>query len=501
MAKISHKTPAKLERTVTHEGAPAVVPPLQAQLLLTAASTYLGEDTFYETAEAREARLVDLVRQVMKVDPSMVARTALELRHVYRVRTVSVLVACEYLRNGGPDARAVIRDVIARPDECAEVISYWHTRYGRSLPWALRKGVGDAATRVYTERNVLKYDSRNALVAPADVIELTHPKPQAPWQSALFKYLLDERHHGDGMDMGDAVAHLPMIYASTQLSVTPMESRRLALAAYGPQMLADAGYTWERLAGWLPGGMDAEAWEAVIPSMGVMALIRNLRNFDKAGISEPAVERVIDKITDADEVSRSRIFPYRVWAAYRNAPSDNWSRALGKTLDLTMGNVPDFSRSLFLIDFSGSMDAPLSKRATIRRWEVALLMALAAAKHSKDVTIGAFAGHYAELLTDPGSSVLRQVNKAGGLIGSLGWTTHGHTAMAHLFDPAKHDRVVMFTDDQMHDSAVQVNHVPLIITFNLAGYRPASGWGKRRLHVGGFSEATFQIAASLDRGL
>ena len=27
--------------------------------------------------------------------------------------------------------------------------------------------------------------------------------------------------------------------------------------------LEDAGVTWEWLAGWLPGGMDAEAWEAM----------------------------------------------------------------------------------------------------------------------------------------------------------------------------------------------------------------------------------------------
>jgi hypothetical protein len=40
------------------------------------------------------------------------------------------------------------------------------------------------------------------------------------------------------------------------------------LRARGPRALADAGVSWERLSGWLLGGMDAEAWESVIPSMG-----------------------------------------------------------------------------------------------------------------------------------------------------------------------------------------------------------------------------------------
>ena len=103
----------------------------------------------------------------------------------------------------------------------------------------------------------------------------------------------------------------------------------LVLRDQGPVVLAEAGFSWERLSGWLPGGMDAEAWEAVIPSMGVMALVRNLRNFDQAGISEPAIEAVIAKITDADEVAKARLFPYQVWSAYKHAPSDNWKRALG----------------------------------------------------------------------------------------------------------------------------------------------------------------------------
>jgi hypothetical protein len=65
--------------------------------------------------------------------------------------------------------------------------------------------------------------------------------------------------------------------------------------------------------------MDAEAWEMTVPSMGVMALVRNLRNLDQAGISDAAVDAVIAKVTDAAEVARARLFPYQVWAACRPA--------------------------------------------------------------------------------------------------------------------------------------------------------------------------------------
>src|SRR5204863_6501768 len=133
------------------------------------------------------------------------------------------------------------------------------------------------------------------------------------------RYLLDRRHHDDAV--ADA-AVLPVLAAAAALEAVPVDERRSVLRGNGSAALAEAGFSWERLSGWLPGGMDAEAWEAVIPSMGVMALVRNLSNFDQAGISETAIEAVIAKMTDSDEVAKARLFPYQAWAAYQNAPCD-----------------------------------------------------------------------------------------------------------------------------------------------------------------------------------
>ena len=81
-------------------------------------------------------------------------------------------------------------------------------------------------------------------------------------------------------------------------------------------------------------------------------------------------------------------------------------------------------------------------------------------------------------------------------VGSVGHATFGHTAIARWFDPKRHQRVVIFTDDQQHDSGhVRLDHVPLIYTFNLAGYRPSAlPAGERgRYTLGGFTDATFTV--------
>ena len=71
------------------------------------------------------------------------------------------------------------------------------------------------------------------------------------------------------------------------------------------------------------------------------------------------------------------------------------------------------------------------------------------------------------------------------------------------FDRTRHRRVVLFTDDQQHDSgSVNLDHVPLIYTFNLAGYRPSAlPAGQRgRYTLGGFTDATFEAMKVLEGG-
>ena len=182
--------------------------------------------------------------------------------------------------------------------------------------------------------------------------------------------------------------------------------------------------------------MDAEAWEAVIPSMGAMALVRNLRNFDEAGIGEAAVDAVIAKVTDATEVAKARLFPYQVWAAYKHAPSDNWKRALGRTLDLTVANIPQLDGTLVVIDTSGSMQAPVSNRSRLQRVEVAAVMAMATAKRARDVDVVIYGQGNAPVRGPRGESVLSGVDRVVRSVGSVGHATYGHTAIARWFDAA-----------------------------------------------------------------
>ena len=497
------------ELTHTFEGGDAFARDTQSDLFTLAATNMVGEDTFYERASTRDARFVELVHSVTASNPAFIAGTdpdngtvglAQYLRQTMLLRSASIVMAAEYVAAGGPCGRSVVARTLQRADEPAELLGYWHTRHGRNVPMPIKRGIADAARRLYNERAALRYDGLSRQIRMADVIELTHPSPRDDRQSALFKFLLDRRHRDDAR--ADANA-LPMLAAAAELDAIPMEARRAVLRDRGPATLAEAGFSWERLSGWLPGGMDAQAWDAIIPSMGVMALVRNLRNFDETGIADATIDAVIAKITDSDEVARARLFPYQVWAAYKNAPSDNWKRALGRTLELTITNIPALDGTLVVIDTSSSMQATVSGRSTMSRVEVAAVMAMATAKRAANVDVVIYGQTNALVRKLDGMSVLGGVDKVVKSVGSVGHATFGHTAIARWFDPKRHRRAVIFTDDQQHDSGhVRLDHVPLIYTFNLAGYRasalPSGAHG--RYTIGGFTDATFTVMKVIEDG-
>jgi hypothetical protein len=497
------------ERTRTYEGGQAFVRDVESELFLLAATNMVGEDTFYERAAQRDARFRELLQAVTASNPSFIAGAdpdagkvglAQYLREALLMRSAAVVMAAEYVAAGGERGRSVVARALQRPDEPAELLGYWLHAHGRNVPMSIKRGIADAVRRLYTERAALRYDGLSRQIRMADVIELTHPSPRDDRQSALFRYLLDRRHHDDAT--ADP-AVLPVLAAAAALDAVPTDERRTVVRERGSAFLAEAGFSWERLSGWLPGGMDAEAWEAVIPSMGVMALVRNLRNFDQAGISEPAIDLVIAKITDADEVAKARLFPYPVWAAYKYAPSDNWKRALGRTLDLTVANIPALDGTLVVIDTSGSMQTQMSGRSTMTRVEVAAVMAMATAKRAAGVDVVIFGEKNALVQGLAGASVLAGVDKVVRSIGSVGHATFGHTAIARWYRPTRHRRVVLFTDDQQHDSGqVPLDHVPLIYTFDVGGYRPSAlRAGERgRYTLGGFTDATFTVMKVLEDG-
>jgi hypothetical protein len=141
--------------------------------------------------------------------------------------------------------------------------------------------------------------------------------------------------------------------------------------------------------------LDATAWDAIVPSMGIFALAKNLRNFDQAGVSDIVAEQVCAKISDPAVVVRFRMFLFRLWAAYKHSPSLRWATALDKAINLSMSNVPALAgRTLVLVDRSPSMFPGYSfstpHKGDIAFAEQAAIFGAAVAQRAADATLVEF---------------------------------------------------------------------------------------------------------------
>jgi hypothetical protein len=486
----------------TYEGARGFARDARSELFLLAVSTMVGEDTFYEAAGDREARFTALVRELAVSDPDWTARLIAWLRTGANVRSASIVAAAEFVSarldagvSGGN--RAVIASVLQRADEPGELIAYWFARHGRALPKPVKRGVADAVLRLYTERSLLKWDSAERSVRFGDVLELTHATPVAAWQGDLFRYAIDRRHDRNDARLGD---RLPMLAARAALAAVPVAERRALLDE--PRRLADAGVTWESLAGWLQGPLDAAAWQAVIPSMGYMALLRNLRNFDRAGVPDAVAAATAARLADPAEVAASRQLPMRFLSAFRAAPSLRWAWALEQALNRSLAHVPSLSgRTLVLVDRSGSMFGPMSRRSTLTRADAAAVFGAALAVRAAKADLVQFGTASAPVRFAAGESVLRVVDR----FGELGGTNTADAVRRHY---QRHDRVIIVTDEQAwagwhgSDPTARVPATVPVYTWNLAGYQYGhgpSGVGLRHT-FGGLTDAGFGMIPLLESG-
>ena len=491
----------------THQGGRGHERDARSELFLLSVANLVSQQTFYESGADRDDRFTNLVRELAVSDPSWTAGLLGWLRGEGNLRTAAIVGAAEYVHarltagaTDGPSNRRVVDCVLQRPDEPGELLAYWTSTYGRAIPKPVKRGVADAVRRLYSGTSLLKYDTASKGYRFGDILNLVHaaPDPDKPWQGELFRYALDRRHHPD---TAVPPASDRVLTAHRELMALPAEERRaVVVAPDGAERLAAAGMTWEALAGWLQGPMDRAAWEAVIPSMGVMALTRNLRNFDEAGVSDEVAAQVAARISDPAQVARSRQFPFRYLAAYQHAPSLRWAYPLEQALGHSLANVPALpGRTLVLVDRSGSMFySRLSDRSELNRADAAAIFGTALALRAAHADLVEFGTSSNTIPFRKGESVLKVLER----FGDLGGTNTTKAVRRHY---QGHDRVLIVTDEQYAasrhgDPTDQVPaHVP-VYTWNLAGYRVAHGpSGKANRHTfGGLSDAAFRMVPLLE---
>ncbi len=285
----------------------------------------------------------------------------------------------------------------------------------------------------FTEFHLGKYD-RDGAIKLRDVLRIARPKPVNDFQSALWQRAV---------------------------------KRELAV----PE-------TWEVL---LSSGADKKAtFERLITEgkLGYLALLRNLRNCLEAQVDPVLLHNAII----ARKGGADKVLPFRYVAAARAAPQ--MEPALDHALCMAIAELPQLpGRTIVLVDVSGSMDARLSARSDMTRFDAAA--ALGSIIHAENLQLFSFSDRLVEVPPRRGMAgvdvLARSQHHSGTWLGR---------ALSEIY-AMPHDRLIVVTDEQSHD-AVPPPVAPLSYLINVASNKRGIGYGPWT-HIDGFSEGVLRF--------
>lgn len=432
----------------THEGAPAAVISAEMALRRSVCSCLLWEDEFYEDGNRIADRILSLAD---KVQPATVARLAYDARTHMNLRHVSLLLLRSLVRTapGTSLVSATIADVIQRADELSEFLAlYWDTNNGkRTMSAQLKKGLS-AAFAKFDEYQLAKYFSTSgeatAKVKGRDVMFMAHAKPKTAEQVNLFSRI----------------------------------ANRLPVKEGG----AD---TWETA---LSTGKDKkDTFTRLLQEhkLGYLALLRNLRNMNQAGVDKDLVENAI-----LERRGARRVLPFRYVAAARACPV--FTRALEEALTEAIAEMPVLSgRTYVLVDVSGSMNAKLSGKSELTRMDAAATLA---AVLPGDIRTFTFSEQVVEVKETSGFSGIKAIKNSQEHAG----TYLGKAVKTLLENSHTPDRLIVITDEQSHDYVPEPD-TKYAYMINVASNRYGVGYGPRWIHIDGFSEQVIRWIGEFEK--
>ena len=184
--------------------------PLEELTILAQSNRSSG--TYYSSAYTDNTRRRELVETLTETNPSALLELVTSLRQKDGLRSSAIMISVDAIVSGHPQGRALLSLSLVRPDEPGLALSYYISEYtlpgqsSKSIPSALKKGVRDAAVRLYSDESAAKFDrkrtiavsDRSSKVKPLsfrDVILLTGPKVDVhSVQYDLFQDLIKGTH-------------------------------------------------------------------------------------------------------------------------------------------------------------------------------------------------------------------------------------------------------------------------------------------------------------------
>ena len=486
MGMFNKNTRKSPEVVINHEGGEGfkLLPKLELISLL---ATGISGNKYYETLDDRSTRLLHLIQEVGSNEKEIefIAKALIYARSVIGQRSVTHLgaVGIAPLLAGSELGKRFYSKrmrkqetggIVHRLDDMLEIAAaYFSLNAGKPLPNAIKNGFR-LAIESADAYELAKYQGKGKGVSLIDLIRLTHPHPSdamVPVFESLIAGTLkqfntvEDKNTKAGQDVAAAViaGEITKEEADVQVKVAKKENFAELISTR---------------------------------TIGYYALIRNLRNIIKAGISSVTEGEIVEILTDAKLIKQSLIFPHQIDIAMtvmlsvdKMSVPINILMAIDKAYELAIPNLAELfpdGRTAVVVDTSGSMFMKWGGGASVGKVKTSITPAEKAALIGATLAKGINADLYQFGTTtqvvsfnplDTISSIKTTVMREQGKVG------HG-TDFNSIFETLEkkeygYDRIFIVSDLQGGDSIASgfayqrycaKAGKPYIYTIDLAGY-------------------------------
>ncbi len=487
VGKLAPATDARNE-----EGAPAyALTPKQA--LAQYAATGCLTQTFYAGAREQLAVVLELCE---KVEPEFVAKTAVYARERgFMKDTPALLLAVLASKDV-----ALLAKVFPRVVDNGKMLRNFVQVLRSGV--AGRKSLGTAPKRLV--RDWLEARDASAVFRAsvgqspsfADILKMVHPRPRDAEREALYGYMLGKVFRPESLP---AVVREFEAFKAGERAVVPDVPFQMLTAL-------DLG--------------KAE-WTAIARRAPWQMTRMNLNTFARQGVfDQPGLaELVAQRLADAEQVKKARVFPYQLMVAYANAGEGVpcvVRDALQDAMEAAIENVPGVRGKVYVFpDVSGSMQSPVTgyrkgSTSAVRCVDVAALVAAAVVRRNPRAEVLPFEHEVVRgLKLNPRDSVMTNAQK----LASVGGGGTNCSAPLRLLNErkAEGDLVLYVSDNESWVDAragrgtatmqewsafKRRNPRAKMVCVDVQPYSTVQANGPEDvLNVGGFSDEVFRVVA------
>jgi 60 kDa SS-A/Ro ribonucleoprotein len=445
------------------------------RLIMTVGSAFFNEPQYYGEKGDIAAHIIDTSVQIANgknpEDLLIIARWARDEMNMRTTPMVLLAIAAHEIPTK-EFTRRYIRASVKRADDILQIFAAYLAMYGKPLPNSLRRGLSDAISKL-TQWEIFRYKG-NSHPNFKDVLKMVGRKNSFPVDKVTYDAIMNGTVE-------------TTVQGSTRKELAIADSFEEAKGA-----ILKGNLPWEPVLSKF--GSKSEVWNFLLENhlVGYMAMLRNLRNFELAGISYENWNRIEVELVGG--AGKSKQLPFRYVSAYYSVSENRTRTIIAKALDavLTNGDYRLDGKTAILVDVSGSMDTPVSEKSLVSIRAAAAAIAGIIAK-SGDADIVTFHTDAKYLKIDGTYSVMSIVDRI------LSLPSGGTYAEKAILTLDKHyDRVIMLSDMQTYGESVQDTLVGYERKFgktryysvNMGGYEvsPVSERNSSVVLLGGWSE-------------